>query len=722
MNSSKLCGCYVDVTNTTLSTSKTQKHAYAWSGSGVLNKYGDVGLLTSTSMQDWRGRLADGRARLAYGGDYNPEQWAPEVWDEDVRLMRQLGVDLVTVGVFSWADIEVAPGELHFSWLDDVLERLTSAGIGIDLATATASPPAWLTRAHPEMLPVTADGTVLSPGGRQAFCPSSPVYREHALRLCRALAERYGALGGLRLWHVGNELGCHNARCYCDVSAAAFRVWLQRRYGDVETLNSAWGTSFWSQRYTDFAEVLPPRVTPAIANPTQQLDFARFSSDELLANFVAERDVLHAVSPGVPVTTNFMVTSHVSEMDYWAWAREVDVVSNDHYLIAEDRHAHRELAFCADLTRGLAEGGPWLLMETSPSAVNWQPRNIARRPGELTRSALQHLARGADGILFFQWRASRAGAEKYHGALLPHAGTDSRVWRESTQLRRTLDAVAEVAGSSVENRVAILFDWNAWWACELDSHPSTDVRYLDRAHDLHRALTDAGVGVDVVHPDRDLSSYDLILVPTLYSVTDEAAARLGQAVAAGATALVTYFSGIVDEHDHVRLGGYPGAYRDLLGVRVTEFLPLRADETTTVSLDGVQLVADVWSEDLELTGAEAVGTFVDGPAQGQPAVTRQPHGDGAAWYAATRLSPTGTDTLVRRLLDEAGIPVLEALPPGVEVTRRRAGDGRGWLFVVNHTEAPAELPAQGHELVTDTSIDGVLRVPPGGVAVVREPT
>ena len=275
--------------------------------------------------------------------------------------------------------------------------------------------------------------------------------------------------------------------------------------------------------------------------------------------------------------------------------------------------------------------------------------------------------------------------------------------------------------------MAILFDWNAWWACELDSHPSTDVRYLDRAHDLHRALTDAGVGVDVVHPDRDLSSYDLILVPTLYSVTDEAAARLGHAggsrvrdglLGLGHDAVVSSH----DEHDHVRLGGYPGAYRDLLGVRVTEFLPLRADETTTVSLDGVQLVADVWSEDLELAGAEAVGTFVDGPAQGQPAVTRQPHGDGAAWYAATRLSPTGTDALVRRLLDEAGIPVLEALPPGVEVTRRRAVDGRGWLFVVNHTEAPAELPAQGHELVTDTSIDGVLRVPPGGVAVVREPT
>jgi beta-galactosidase len=655
--------------------------------------------------------------RLAFGGDYNPEQWPTEVWDDDVRLMVEAGVDLVTVGVFSWAHLETAPGDYHFDWLDDVLDRLTAAGIGIDLATATASPPPWLTTLHPEMLPMTREGTRLWPGGRQGFCPSSPVYRERALALCRKMAERYGHLEGLRLWHVGNELGCHNALCFCDVSAAAFRAWLKRKYVDLESLNDAWGTAFWSQRYTDFEQILPPRMAAAVANPTQELDFRRFSSDELLSNFVAERDLLHEVSPGIPVTTNFMIMRSIREMDYWAWAREVDVVSNDHYLTAEDTDGYAELAFSADLTRGVAGGAPWLLMETSPGAVNWQPRNIARRPGELLRSAVQHVARGADGILFFQWRASRAGAEKYHAGLLPHAGTDSRVWRESVELRRVLDAVAEVEGSVVRNKVAILFDWHAWWACELDSHPSTDVVYLDRAHALHRSLTDAGVGVDFAHPEADLTDYLLVVVPTLYSVTDAAVERLRTAVGAGTTALITYFSGIVDENDHVRLGGYPGAFRDLLGIRVEEFLPLREHESVTLS-NGWS--ADVWTEHLHLDGAASVATYVDGPAPGDPAVTRHTVGQGSAWYAATRLDRAGCDALVAQLLDASGVEPVASARPGVEVTRRESDDGRSWLFVVNHTDDVVDVDAHGVNLVSGIKVDQRVTVHGGHVAVVRE--
>ena len=671
----------------------------------------------STRARTWQSTGRGGAPRLAFGGDYNPEQWPREVWDEDVALMVEAGVDLVTVGVFSWALLQTAPDRYDFGWLDDVLGRLTDAGIGVDLATATASPPPWLTHAHPEMLPVTADGTRLWPGGRQAFCPSSPVYREHALALCRTIAERYADLASLRLWHVGNELGCHNALCYCDVSAEAFRAWLARRYTDVDALNDAWGTAFWSQHYTDLAQVLPPRAATAFPNPTQQLDFRRFCSDELLANFVAERDVLHEVTPGVPVTTNFMVSEHIREMDYWAWAREVDVVSNDHYLVAADPEAHRELAFCADLTRGLADGGPWMLMETSPGAVNWQPRNVARRPGELLRSAIQHVARGADSVLFFQWRASRAGAEKFHAALLPHAGTDTRVWREACELRRVLDDIAEVSGSSTTNQVALLFDWEAWWACELDSHPSVDVTYLDRLHAFHRSLTDVGVGVDVVHPEHDLTGYDVVVVPTLYSVTDRAVQRLTEAVAGGSTALVTYFSGIVDEHDHVRLGGYPGAFRDLLGVRGEEFLPLRHNDRVTL---GNGWTCDVWIEDLRLDGAEAVTTYADGPAAGAPAVTRRSAGDGTAWYVGCRLDQQATDDLVARVLDESGVPRWDDPLPGVEHTRRRASDGRSWVFLVNHTDAEVTVPVSGHDLVADRDCPSTLHLAAGAVAVVRE--
>ena len=656
---------------------------------------------------------------LAFGGDYNPEQWSRDAHVEDRDLMREAGVDLVTLGVFSWAWLQPTPDTWDFAWLDTQMDELHAAGIRVDLATATASPPPWLTHRHPEMLPVTQDGRTLSPGGRQAFCPSSPVYREHAVALCTALAERYKDHPALALWHVSNEIGCHNARCYCDVSAAAFRTWLRARYDDVAHLNDAWGTAFWSQRYDDFEQVLPPRVAPTHANPTQQLDFLRFSSDQLLDNFVVERDVLHRLSPGVPVTTNFMVMRQTMEMDYLRWGRELDVVSNDHYVIAAEGDAHRELAFSADLTRGTADGKPWLLMEHSTSAVNWQPRNRAKKPGEMIRNSLSHVAHGADAVLFFQWRASRAGAEKFHSGLLPHAGTDTRQWREVVELSRVLDAVEDVTGSTARNQAAILFDYEAWWGCELDSHPSVDVRYRDRAEDLHRALSAQGVGVDVVHPSADLSAYRLVVVPTLYLVSDETVASIEAAAAAGATVVVTYFSGIVDEHDHIRLGGYPGAFRDLLGVRTTEFMPLLTGEQVQVEGLGGTVGADTWTEDLELAGAEAVATYADGPAAGLPAITRHEAGSGTAWYVATRLDPAGTDRLVERLVAETGLEQLPGAATDVEVTRR-VGDDASWLFVINHSDADAPVPVHGQELVTGRVVEGDLVVPAGGVAVVRE--
>ncbi|MFI7607471.1 beta-galactosidase [Micromonospora sp. NPDC049366] len=653
--------------------------------------------------------------RILFGGDYNPEQWPEEVWAEDVELMRRAGVNLVSVGIFSWALLEPAPGRYEFGWLDRVLDLLHDGGVDVDLATATASPPPWLARAHPETLPRRADGTVLWPGGRQAYCPSSPIFRERALALVEAVAGRYADHPAVVLWHVSNELGCHNAHCYCDVSAEAFRAWLRDRYGDLDGLNAAWGTAFWSQRYGDWAEINPPRTAPTFANPTQQLDFLRFSSDEQRAQLRAERDLLHRLVRQ-PVTTNFMIGTGVKALDYHSWVDDVDVVANDHYLTAADPRAHVGLALSADHTRGVARGEPWLLMEHSTSAVNWQPRNVAKTPGQLRRNSLAHVARGADGVLFFQWRASRAGAEKFHSALVPHAGPDTKVYREVCRLGADLAALAEVRGSRVDAEVAILFDYEAWWGVELDSHPSVDVTYLDRLRALHDSLWRANVTADVVHPSTDLSGYRLVLVPTLYLVRDADVAALHRFVAAGGSALVTYFSGIVDEHDHVRLGGYPGAFRELLGVRTEEFFPLREGERVRLD-DGA--TADVWTEWLHADGADVLAAYADGPLPGVAAVTRHAVGEGAAWYVGTRLDEPATDALVARLLAEAGVRPATTAPPGVEVVRRRDGD-RSWLFVLNHTADEARLAAAGVELLTGTTCAGELVVPAGEVAVVRE--
>lgn len=675
--------------------------------------------VTTAVLRHRRGAGVGHRAGpgLGYGGDYNPEQWPESVWQEDARLMREAGVSFVTVGVFSWALLQPAPGTFETAWLDRVLDLMDQHDIAVDLATATASPPPWLSTRHPEVLPVDRDGRRLWHGSRQAWCPSSPVYRDHALDLVRRMAERYAEHPALVLWHVSNELGCHNAHCYCDVSAAAFRRWLEQRYGDLEALNHAWSTTFWSQRYSSWDEVIPPRATTAVPNPTQWLDFRRFSSDELLGQHLAERAVLAEVCPDVPVTTNFMVTSHIDALDYHRWVPSQDVVSQDHYLDGRLDRPHRELALCSDWVRGLA-GAPWILMEHSTSAVNWQPRNYPKRPGQLRRNALQHVARGADSVGFFQWRASVGGAEKYHSAMLPHAGTDTRLWREVVELGELLGRLGEVAGTPTEAHVALLLDAESRWAVTRDSLPTSDLDYLDRALAFHRALTDLGVTCDVRHPADDLDGYSVVVAPTLHLLDPDEAERLAAFVDGGGHLVVTYFSGIAGRDDRIHLGGYPGVLRDLLGVVAEELVPLPHTDVVRLAGDLAGTTCDTWVEDLRLAGAESQAAYDDGPLPGTPALTRHEHGAGVAWYVPTRTDDEATARLCRRVLDEAGVTVLD-LPTDVEVVRR-VGEQHAYRFVLNHRDEAVEVEARGHDLVTDTPCDGRLTVPAYGVACVRE--
>jgi beta-galactosidase len=652
---------------------------------------------------------------IAYGGDYNPEQWPASVRQEDLGLMKEAGVTFLSVGIFSWALLEPAEGEYDFGWLDEVLDNLATNGIKVALATATAAPPAWLVRKHPEILPVTADGTVLGPGSRRHYTPSSAVYRQYATRITRVIAERYKDHPALALWHVDNELGCHVSELYGPEDAAAFRRWLERRYGSVVALNAAWGTAFWSQSYGSFEEILPPGVAPSTLNPGQQLDFQRFSSWALMDYYRELVAVLREVMPGIPATTNLMASSGSKSMDYFDWAKDLDVIANDHYLVAADPERHIELALSADLTRGIAGGDPWILMEHSTSAVNWQSRNLPKMPGEMLRNSLAHVARGADAVMFFQWRQSYAGSEKFHSAMVPHGGRDTRVFQEVVGLGAGLKRLAPVRGSRVEAKAAIVFDYEAWWASEIDSKPSQDVKYLDVLRAFHRSLFLRGVTVDMVHPSSSLEGYDLVLVCTLYSVTDSAAANISAAAHAGATVLVSYFSGIVDEKDHIRLGGYPGAFRELLGIRVEEFHPLLAGAQLKLSDGGI---STVWSEHVHLAGAEAVQTFSEYPLEDVPSLTRHAVGSGAAWYLATFPDRDGIESIIDRLLAESGVAPVAAADSGVEVMRRRSSDGNSFLFAINHSRSAAAVHASGVDLLTGGRFSGTVEA--GSVAVIAE--
>jgi beta-galactosidase len=651
---------------------------------------------------------------VLYGGDYNPEQWPPSVWREDVALMRSAGVNLASVGIFSWARLEPSPGEFDFGWLREVLDLLDGAGVAAALATPTAAPPPWLTTQYPSVLPVDARGARFSPGSRQHFCVNSPVYRRFASRIVGELAREFADHPALRIWHVHNEYACHVPACYCDQCAVAFRSWLRDRYGSAEALNDAWGTGFWSQRYGGFDEVLPPRVTPTFQNPAQVLDYRRFFSDAYLAEFREERDILRSITPDVLVTTNFM--GFFNPLDYFGWAGQEDFCSTDNYPDPADPDSPLLSAMHYDLIRSLGRDTRWLLMEQTTLRVNWRPVNSAKPPGAMRRGSYQALARGAAGICFFQWRASKAGAEKFHSAMLPHAGTASPVWRSVVELGGELASLGELNETDVVADCAVVFSWPNWWAVELPGQPSAEIRVLDQVQWACRPLFSAGLTADFVAPQADISGYRLVVLPALYLLTEDEGRNICSYVEQGGTAVITFWSGIANESDQVHLGPYGGPLRPAIGGDVLDVAPLQPGETVELAwADGRRSSAELWMDLIAVTDGEVLASYASGPWAGQPAVIEKRLGAGRALYLGTRVD----DSTLRSLLLER-LPAVPALPPGVERVTRR-GDGVSYEFLLNHGDADVSvtLSADGVDLLSGKPASGDLALPAGGVAIIR---
>ncbi|MCR6109569.1 beta-galactosidase [Bacillus sp. A301a_S52] len=665
--------------------------------------------------------------KIWYGGDYNPEQWEKDVWDDDVRMFKLAGIDVATLNVFSWALNQPDETTYDFSGLDAHINRLYDNGIYTCLATSTGAHPAWMARKYPDVLRVDFQGRKRAFGGRHNSCPNSPTYRKYSERMADKLGERYKNHPGVLIWHVSNEYGGY---CYCDNCASAFRTWLKKKYGTLDQLNKTWNTRFWGHTFYEWEEIVPPNALSeegegnVSAFQGISLDYRIFQSESLLDCYKIEYNALKKHTPDIPITTNLMGT--YLELDYFKWGKEMDVVSWDSYPGIDTPVSLT--AMNHDLMRGLRSGQPFMLMEQTPSQQNWQPYNALKRPGVMRLWSYQAIAHGADTIMFFQLRRSIGACEKYHGAVIEHVGHEhTRVFRETAELGQELEKLSDrLLDARVNAKVAIVFDWENRWAINLSSGPSVSLDYIDEVHKYYKALYDRNIPVDLIGVDDDLSQYDIVIAPVLYMVKSGYADKLKAFVKNGGTFITTYFSGIVNEHDLVTVGGYPGELRDLLGIWVEEIDaldPKHANEIVVTEdwgrLSGryeCRLLFDI----IHSEGAEVVAHYGADFYADTPVVTANSFGDGQAIYVGSSAEQRFVTDLLASLCDQKQINPLLNTPDGVEVTER-VKDDQTYLFILNHNSSPATFQAgEGkHNLLTGQIVKGEVTIAPRDVMILK---
>ncbi|WP_413376065.1 beta-galactosidase [Alkalihalobacillus sp. 1P02AB] len=667
--------------------------------------------------------------KVWYGGDYNPEQWDdPAVWEEDIRMFKKAGIDIVTLNVFSWALNQPNEDTYHFINLDAHINRLYEQGIYTCLATSTAAHPAWMAKKYPDVRRVDFYGRKRTFGGRHNSCPSSPTYREYSEKMADQLGERYKGHPAVLIWHVSNEYGGY---CYCENCTNGFRQWLQKKYGSLEKLNQTWNTRFWGHTFYEWDEIVVPNALSeegegnVSAFQGISLDYRIFQSESLLECYKLEHNALKKHTPDLPVTTNLMGT--YPELDYFKWGKEMDVVSWDSYPGIDTPVSLT--AMTHDLMRGLKNGQPFMLMEQTPSQQNWQPYNALKRPGVMRLWSYQAMAHGADTVMFFQLRRSIGACEKFHGAVIEHVGHErTRVFRETADLGKELQQLSDVfIDSRIEAKVAIVYDWENRWAIELSSGPSVSLDYVKEVHKYYAALYELNIPVDIVSTEDDLSKYDLVIAPVLYMVKKEYHEKLESFVEKGGTFITTFFSGIVNEHDLVTLGGYPGKLRKLLGIWVEEIDALDPSQFNQIvmkekwgRLEGhydCNLLFDI----IHTEGADVIAEYGSEFYQGLPVVTSNPYGSGKAIYVGSSGEQAFINGLIENLCQEKGITSLLVTPSGVEVTER-SKEGRAVLFVLNHNdiETSFEVKEEFVDLLTGSEISGTIQLNKQGVMLLEK--
>lgn len=632
--------------------------------------------------------------RILYGGDYNPNQWPREIWKEDMRIFKDAHINSATVNVFSWAKLQPSEEVYDFAELDDIVEMLSNENYDIVLATSTGALPAWMAKRYPEVERTDWDGRHKKYGERHNACPNSPIFQKYSALLAEKLAQRYGQNPHVKCWHVSNEYG---GTCYCENCEKAFRVWLREKYGTLDQLNKAWNTEFWGHTFYDWDEIVVPNAlgeglwNGSTAFAGISVDYRRFNSEGMMKNYMAERDAIRKYDKNTVITTNLMGT--YKELDYFKWAKEMDIISWDSYPSYDTPWSYN--AMCHDLMRGLKDK-PFMLMEQSPSQQNWQKYNSLKSPGQMRAQSYQTIAHGADTIQFFQLRRSVGGCEKFHGAVISHAGTENtRVFREVQQLGAELETIGDIIlGSRNEAEVGIIFDWDNYWSLEYTSGPSADLKYVNQIHSYYEYFYNKNIPVNMIPYDADFKKYKVIIAPVLYMVKKGMKEALESFVKNGGILFTTYMSGIVDQSDNVYLGGYPGPLRELAGIWVEEIDALAPEQWNSVHFkNGDSFQCNLVCERIHLEGAESLGTYEMNFYAKEPAVTRNIFGKGTVYYAGTQLQKEGKEYILDNICKEAGIQSLTECNSGLEIVCRKKLNKKIY-FIMNLKTEEEKIPEQ----------------------------
>ena len=658
---------------------------------------------------------------LLHGGDYNPDQWldTPEIIDQDMRLMPLARCNAMSVGIFSWAQLEPEEGVYDFQFLDDIFDRLHRIGVKVILATPSGARPAWMSQKHPEVLRVNADRTKNLHGFRHNHCYTSPYYRQKTRQINALLAERYKDHPALALWHVSNEFG---GECHCQLCRTAFREWLKEKYHhDLKELNHAYWAAFWSHTYTDWEQIEPPSPLGETQVHGLNLDWKRFVTHQTMDFIKNETEPLKRITPHIPVTTNFM--GKYEGLDYFKMKDVVDVISWDNYPrwhVQDDIAVAQEAAFHHDLNRSLKKK-PFLLMESTPSLVNWWELNRPKKPGMHMLSSLQAVAHGSDSVLYFQWRKSRGSSEKLHGAVVDHCGHEhTRVFREVAEVGRRLEQLHQVVGAATQSRAALVFDWENRWAIDdLQGMGKHTKKYCETVQAHYNQFWQSGINVDIIDSGGISEEYKLIIAPMLYMIKPGVTEKMKQFVRSGGTLVLTYASGWADEHDLCFLGGFPGgALKEVFGIWAEELDALRPDEKNQIkTADGKSYDAVDYCELLHDQGAEVLGRYQKDFYAGMAALTCHDYGKGKAYYIGFRDTGSFLKDFYAELFRQCGITgeVPGPLPLGVTAHTRQDGENL-YLFLENYTteEKVVTLAQSYTEMTQNQEVRESVSLPPYG--------